>query len=97
MQDCGANPPTEMGYLLQAADKPTTAKPDTNHDHATEAAISLQEMSNSNLTPSQGLLGPEVQYINEWNQMWPLWGENQHIPFALEGIPFDYNMSLLDV
>ena len=93
MQDCGANPPTETDYLLQTADKPTA---DPTPDHVTEAAISLQELSGSHAPASQDVLSPGGPWTNEWNQMWPLWGENQHVPFALEGIPFDYNMNILD-
>ncbi|EON96023.1 putative fungal specific transcription protein [Phaeoacremonium minimum UCRPA7] len=93
MQDCGANPPTETDYLLQTADKPTA---DPTPDHVTEAAISLQELSGSHAPASQDILSPGGPWTNEWNQMWPLWGENQHVPFALEGIPFDYNMNILD-
>lgn len=31
------------------------------------------------------------------NQIWPLWGEQQTLPFALEGLPVDYNLDMMDI
>ncbi|KAF7562063.1 hypothetical protein G7046_g2074 [Stylonectria norvegica] len=35
------------------------------------------------------------QASGEWWQSWPLWGDHQNIPYAVEGIPFDYNLDTL--
>ncbi|CAK7225684.1 hypothetical protein SEUCBS140593_005987 [Sporothrix eucalyptigena] len=31
------------------------------------------------------------------SQIWPLWGEQQTLPFALEGLPLDYNLDMMEI
>ncbi|CAK7236586.1 hypothetical protein SCUCBS95973_009657 [Sporothrix curviconia] len=31
------------------------------------------------------------------SQVWPLWGEQQTLPFALEGLPLDYHLDMMDI
>ncbi|KAL1901095.1 hypothetical protein Sste5346_002162 [Sporothrix stenoceras] len=45
-------------------------------------------------TATQG--SSEVHELNH-NQIWPLWGEQQTLPFALEGLPLDYNLDMMDI
>lgn len=63
----------------------------------TEAAMSLQELSHSHERTQQNdveLTFETDPLYDQWNEVWPLWGEQQYIPFAISGVPFDYNMDL---
>ncbi|KIH93246.1 hypothetical protein SPBR_03371 [Sporothrix brasiliensis 5110] len=31
------------------------------------------------------------------SQVWPLWDEQQTPPFALEGMPLDYNLDIMEI
>lgn len=63
-------------------------------DH--EAAVSLQELFHAHSrNPEAADLGPdEIHAYEMWNDIWPTWGEQQFIPYAVGGIPFDYNLDL---
>ncbi|KAF2493747.1 hypothetical protein BU16DRAFT_550743 [Lophium mytilinum] len=69
--------------------------------HETEAALGLQQLSHSNNDPQQSLQSPEDMYFpheisifNQWNQVWPLWGEQQSGPLAIGGFNLDYNLEI---
>ncbi|CAI6088612.1 unnamed protein product [Clonostachys chloroleuca] len=67
----------------------------TNNE--TAAALSLQELSGFDNTQQTSVTLDDAAANRDWNQTWPLWGEQDFIPFAIEGVPFDYNMSLGDL
>ena len=92
MHDCRGQPPSQADLLMQniLLDKSRDVE---NMDHAAEAAIGLQELSAGH--DSQDGLSNELASGNI--QIWPLWGEQQNFPFAVEGIPFDYNLSMLNI
>lgn len=80
-----------------------TALDEDNTDHA--AAISLQELSSANIRNfsqnqiNEGLtiIGPDddTSAYELWNtEIWPMWREQQFIPFAVGGIPFDFNTDM---
>lgn len=54
----------------------------------------LQPASPADTTTTH--LPSEVQDLSH-NQVWPLWGEQQTLPFALEGLPLDYNLDMMDI
>lgn len=77
-----------------------------SHDksHETQAALRLQQLSHSNnnaqpsLRPLENIYFPtEMSMFNQWNQVWPLWGEQQSDPFTAGGFQLDYSLDLPDI
>lgn len=99
MHDYAGNSPIHA-EVLPAETPPLRPRNGHGIDHHAEAAISLQELSHSHVRQQEqtvmetGLEG-DVSAYDHWNEIWPLWGEQQSIPFAVGGIPFDYNLDLL--
>ncbi|KAF2808118.1 uncharacterized protein BDZ99DRAFT_73562 [Mytilinidion resinicola] len=69
--------------------------------HAAEAALGLQQLSHSHNIPEQSLqpledmyFPHEISIFNQWNQVWPLWGEQQFGPLASGGFNLDYNIDI---
>jgi hypothetical protein len=91
INDIRGHPTTqkEEDYNLpRNAHEATERAPAVDNDAA--AALSLQELSGVSNHINE-------DEIHDWGQIWPLWGEHQSIPFAIEGLPFDYNMPAIDI
>ena len=74
----------------------------SNDDHHIEqaAAMGLQELSSSNINHRQqptemlssNISRGSMQGYEIWNtEEWPIWGEQQFLPFAAGGLPFDFD------
>ncbi len=66
--------------------------------HETEAALGLQQLSAPNGISQhspyvfEGLFADELSDFNQWNHVWPLWGEQQSGALAAGGFQFDYEL-----
>ncbi|KAG9239123.1 putative fungal-specific transcription factor [Amylocarpus encephaloides] len=63
-----------------------------------ESADEVPEVSSSGapvLFPtSDPDLSADTTIDSQWNEDWPLWGHQEYVPFAIGGVPFDYNIDL---
>jgi len=95
MNDCTGVSPVTQDTSKEMEAHGVVSSIDRNNE--TEAAMGLQELSHSHERTQQNDLelgiGADPLY-DQWNEIWPLWGEQQFIPFAISGVPFDYNMDL---
>jgi hypothetical protein len=73
-------------------DLPPYTQSEGNIDH--QAAVSLQELSHANQRNPEAIQveSQDLQTYDGWVEIWPIWGEQQFIPYAIGGIPFDYNL-----
>ena len=53
---------------------------------AVAAAISLQGLSHPQPHATWGMVSPTYQGISDWNDSWPLWGEQVANPFSFDGV-----------
>lgn len=68
----------------------------TNAPSPTIAAGHRQSQIQAELVPPESGVEaiPESGNHDFWNEPWPLWGDQQFMPFAVGGSPFDSNFNM---
>lgn len=97
----GTSPPTGEDFMTRepgeqaSLEIPTITDPGPDHT----AAVSLQDLSSAayQLPGNQVQESPDtamdgIVIDNEfWSDVWPMWEEQQFLPFAIGGMPFDFH------
>lgn len=93
IHDVRGQPPTEEEVTPHRLESyPPNDMPTA--DHVTAAALSLQELSGTQ--DIRDLMAEDIAGDLDGSQIWPLWGEQHNLPFAIEGLPLDYNIRTWD-
>ncbi|KAJ5032262.1 uncharacterized protein L3040_008870 [Drepanopeziza brunnea f. sp. 'multigermtubi'] len=100
IHDCSGVPPAHSEEVPNDGQCPNKiASPHVGNGPHHAAALSLQELSNVGypLPQAQEVLPvnmpidgsmPQNELVEHWE--WPMWGEQQFLPFAVGGMPFDF-------
>lgn len=83
---CGSPFPKEEGGRYQTQGEPAVA-----------AAISLQDLSHPQPHATWGMVPPAYQGTSDWNDVWPLWGEQVVNPFSFDGIHLEGNSDVMNL
>ncbi|KPM42997.1 hypothetical protein AK830_g3513 [Neonectria ditissima] len=97
IQDSRGQPPTSEGADSPVHNERERGESDALDDQVESAAASLHDLPEVYNEGAGEVTQAWAENVSDdWVQSWPLWGEQQNIPYAVGGIPFDYNLDMLN-
>ncbi|EPE09830.1 fungal specific transcription factor [Ophiostoma piceae UAMH 11346] len=95
--DVRGQPPEESATALALSPHPPITLPPASNDTAHQQPTTLPPFGTPLAYGLQAVETPVDDTSHSLGQIWPLWGQQQTLPFALEGLPLDYNLEMIDM